>query len=234
MKGDAFVATQQRARIVGDVERRIRDDEVGLEVGVLRAEEGVGGGGAEVGFDAVDGEVHVCQPPRRRVGLLTEDGNVGLVAAVGFGELFGLHEHSTGTTRGIVDAPSVGFEHLDQHTDHGTGRVEFAAELPFGGGEFAKEVFVDLAERIAGLVTQAFEADAGDEIDQPGHLQRVDAPAGVVERELGLEVRVVPLHGKNGIVDERGDVGAGGLILQIGPARLGRHPEDALGGVFVA
>jgi hypothetical protein len=34
-------------------------------------------------------------------------------------------------------------------------------------------------------------------------------------------------------VDEGSNVGAGGLVLQVGPAGLGRHPEDALGGVFI-
>ncbi len=94
------------------------------------------------------------QPPGRGVGLLAEDGDVGRVAAVGLDELFGLDEHAAGAAAGVVDAAGVGFEHLDQHADDGARRVELAAELAFGGGELAEEVFVDPAERVAGLVAR--------------------------------------------------------------------------------
>ena len=62
----AHVVGQQLARPVADVERRIGEDVVGLEVGVQVAQEGVGGLRAEVGLDAADGEVHVRQPPGGR------------------------------------------------------------------------------------------------------------------------------------------------------------------------
>ena len=42
------------------------------------------------------------------------------------------------------------------------------------------------------------------------------------------------LDSKDGIVDQRGDVGAGGLILQIRPTRSGGTQKTALGRVFVA
>lgn len=61
----AHVVGQQLAGPVGDVERRIGEDVVGLEVGVQVAQEAVGGLAAEVGLDAADGEVHVRQPPGR-------------------------------------------------------------------------------------------------------------------------------------------------------------------------
>ncbi len=183
-EGPAFVAAQEWAGVIGNIERRIGEDEVSLEIGMGVAKERVGGRGAEVRLNAVDGEVHVGQSPGGRVGLLAEDGDVGLVAAVGFGKLFGLDEHAAGAASGVVDAAGVGFEHLDQHADDGARRVELAAELAFGSGELAEEVFVDSAERVARLIARALEADASDEIDQPGHLHRVDATAGVVAREF--------------------------------------------------
>jgi hypothetical protein len=96
----AHVVGQELARPVGDVERRIGEDVVGLEVGVQVAQEGVGGLRAEVGLDAADGEVHVRQPPGGRVGLLAEDGDVGLLPAVGLDEALRLHEHAAEPQQG--------------------------------------------------------------------------------------------------------------------------------------
>jgi hypothetical protein len=51
----ADVVLQKLAGPIGDVERRIGQDVVGLQVGVQVAQERVGGLGADVGFDCVDG-----------------------------------------------------------------------------------------------------------------------------------------------------------------------------------
>src|SRR3546814_9758296 len=37
--------------------------------------------------------------------------------------------------------------------------------------------------------------------------------------------RVVALDGEDGVVDQGGNIGTRGLVLQVGPARLGWHPE---------
>jgi hypothetical protein len=74
--------SQKLAGPVGDVERRIGQDVIGLEVGVQVAEKCVGGLRAEVGLDRVDRQVHMGQPPRGGVGLLAVDGDVAGVAAV--------------------------------------------------------------------------------------------------------------------------------------------------------
>lgn len=198
------------------------------------AEERVGGLGAEVGFDRVNGQVHVGQAPGGGVGFLAVDGDVAGVAAVGCDELLGLGEHAARTAAGVVDAALVGFEHLDEHADDRAWRVELAAEHAFGLGELAEEVLVDAAEGVAGLLVRAREADVGDEVDEALHLDRLDAAAGVVARELVLEVGIVALDGEDGVIDERGDIRARSLVLEVVPASFARHPEDALGGVFVA
>jgi len=87
------------------------------------------------------------------------------------------------------------------------------------------------------LFVGALEADVGDEVDEALHLDRLDAAAGVVAGELVLEVRVVelsPSDGEDGVVDQRGDIGTGRMVLQVLPAGFGRDPEDALGGVLIA
>jgi hypothetical protein len=153
---------------------------------------------------------------------------------VGLHEAFGLHEHAGRAAAGVVDAALVGFEHLDQQPHDAARREELAAELALGLGELAEEVLVDAAERVARLGAVALEADVGDQVDEALHLLGRDAAAGVVTRQLALEVRVVALDGEDGVVDQRRDVGARGLVLEVGPARLGRNPEDPLGGVLVA
>ena len=71
------------------------------------AAEGVGVLGAEVGLDAADGEVHDGQAARGGVRFLAVNGDVAQLAAVGFDELFRLHEHAAGADCGVVDAACV-------------------------------------------------------------------------------------------------------------------------------
>jgi hypothetical protein len=112
-----------------------------------------------LGFDGVDGEVHVREPPRGRIRFLAVDGDVARVAAVGGDELLALDEHATGAAARIVDAAFVRFDHFHQDADDGAGCVELAAELAFGLSEFAEEVFVDAPQGVAGLAVSAVEAD---------------------------------------------------------------------------
>ena len=137
---------------------------------------------------------------------------------MGFHEALGLHEHAGRAAAGVVDAALVGFEHLDQQPHDAARREELAAELALGLGELAEEVLVDAAERVAGFGAVALEADVGDQLDQPLHLLRRDAATGVVARQLALEVRVVALDSEDGVVDQRGDVGLRGLVLEVLPA----------------
>ena len=68
----------------------------------------------------------------------------------------------------------------------------------------------------------------------PFHLLRRDAATGVIARQLALEGWVVVLDGEDCVVDQRGDVRPRGLVLEVVPACLGRHPEDSFGSVLVA
>ena len=168
------------------------------------------------------------------MGLLTEDRYVGLLAAVRFHEALGLHEHAGGSAAGVVDTALVRLKHLDQQPHDAARREELAAKLAFGLGKLAKEVLVNAAERVTGLSAVALKAYAGDQVDQSLHLFRRDAATGIVARQLALEVRVIAFDGEYGVVDQRGDVRPRGLVLELLPACLGRHPEDPLGGVLVA
>ena len=155
--------------------------------------------------------------------------------AVGFDELLGLHEHAARAAAGVVDAALVGFEHLDQHADDAARRVELAAELAFGLRRTCRGSTRRRGRACRGPCARSpLKPMSAIRSISPFIFIRRDAAAGVVARQLALEVRVVALDGEDGVVDQRGDVGAGGLVLEVRPARLGRHPEDALGGVLVA
>ena len=124
---------------VGVVEGRVGEDEVGLQIGMEVAVEGVGVLFAEIGVDAADGEVHHGQAPGGGVALLAVDADVAEPAAVGFDELLRLHEHAARAAAGIVDAAFVGREHLDQQADDALRGVELAAFLALGAGELARK-----------------------------------------------------------------------------------------------
>ena len=70
-------------------------------------------------------------------------------------------------------------------------------------------------------------------VDQLAEALLVERGAGVVLGQHALQRRVVALDAGHGVVHELADGGLAGLRLQVRPARLGRHPEDALGAVFV-
>ena len=228
----ALVVLEQLAAPVAVVERRVGQHVVGLEVGVPVVVEGVAVGDLRV--DAADGEVHLGQPPGGVVGLLAVDGDVAELAAVGLDELLALHEHAARAAAGVVDAALVGREHLDQHAHHVRGRVELAAALALGAGEPGEEVLVDAAERVLGAVGRAAERDVADQVDDLAEPLLVEAGAGVVLGQHALERGVVALDGGHRVVDERADRRLRRARLQVRPARLLRHPEDAGGAVLVA
>ena len=71
----ALVFGQPFAAPVGDIEGRVGQDEVGLEVGVTVGVEGVAVG--DLALNAANGEVHLGQSPRRVVRLLAINRDVG-------------------------------------------------------------------------------------------------------------------------------------------------------------
>ena len=215
------------------VEGRVGEDVIGTEVGVEVAAEGVGLFGAEVGFDAADGEVHDGEAAGGGVGLLAEDGDIADAAAVGFDELFRLDEHAAGAAAGVVDAAFVGGEHLYEEADDAVGRIELAAVLAFGAGELGEEVFVDAAEDVFGAVVTVAEADGADEVDEFAETVLVERGAGVVLGEDAFEAGVIAFDGEHGVIEEFADAGLVGAGLELEPTGFARDPEDVFGLVFV-
>ena len=223
---DEFVG----AAPVLQVEGGIGHDVVGLEVGVLILEEGVGGDFAEVGGEPAHGEVHLGQLVGGGGELLPVDGDVLLVAVVAFDKFDGLDEHAAGAAAGVVDLAFVGLDHFGDEIDDALRGVELAPELALGGGELAEEVFIDPADGVLLLVLDG--VDVVDGIDEGGELADIEPEAGeVVVGQGALERGIAFLDVGEGGVDFYRDVALLGMLLDVGPAPGFRQVEDILHGV---
>ena len=117
-------------------------------------------------------------------------------------ELLGLDEHAAGAAAGIVDAPLVRLDHLDQQPDDAAGRVELAALLALLAGELAEKVLVDPAQDVLGAVLFVAEADGADQVDQLAQPLLVERRAGIVLGQYALERWVLFLNLHHGVVDQ--------------------------------
>ena len=82
-----------------------------------------------------------------------------------FDELLGLHEHVRGAAAGVVDAPLVGLQHLDEQGYDGAWGVEFADLLTLGARELGEEVLVDVAEDVLGTALAVAYGNVADQVD---------------------------------------------------------------------
>ena len=165
---------------VGIIERRVGQNELGLEVFVEIAPEGVGLLGTEVGLNAANGQIHYGQASGGGIALLAVNGNVADAPAMGFHKFLRLHEHATGTTAGIVNAALVRREHPDQETDDTIGRIELTAVLALGAGEHGEEVFVDPPQNVLRAIFFIAQTDGANDVDQLAEPGLVQTGAGIV------------------------------------------------------
>ena len=84
----AHVLPQVFAAPIAHVERRIGENEIGLEVGMQIRAEAVGVARAEIGVNAANGEIHPRQFPGGVVGFLPVNRDVAHASAVFFHEFF--------------------------------------------------------------------------------------------------------------------------------------------------
>ncbi len=179
----ALVVAQAVAAPVGDVERRVGEDEIGLEVGVAVIVEGVAV--CDLTLDAADGQVHAGQAPGGVVGLLAEDRDVGrdpgayrlaaggaasasvaIASGMCADELDRLHEHARAAAAGVVDPALEGLQHLHEQLDHAARGVELAALLAFGVRELGEKVLIDTPEHVLGAACLIAHSDVAHEIDE--------------------------------------------------------------------
>ena len=133
------------------VEGGIGHDGVGAQVGVLVVGEGVGRFLAEVEIEATDDHIHGGELPGGMVVLLAVNRDIAELSAVLLDELLALHEEAPRAHGRVVDPPGEGLQHLDDQGNDRLGGVKLAALLPFGEGELAEKVFVNMTEDVLGL-----------------------------------------------------------------------------------
>ena len=229
----ARVLLELVAAPVREVEGRVSEDEVELLRAVQVIEERIGVLLAQVRVDAPDGEVHGRHLPRGGVALLAVDRQVIDVALVALHEFGRLNEHAARAAAGIVDAPMVGLDDLDERPDNAGGRVELARVLALRLRELGEAVLVGASQDVA-RVALLRHLHVGEEVHDLAQAALVQLLAGEVLGEDVLELVVLRLDLAHGLVDDLAHLGgvrggSNGL-----PAGALRHEEDVLRRILVA
>src|SRR5665648_356238 len=216
------ISPQPLATPVRDVERRVREDEVGPEVRVQVLVERVAPG--DLPLDPPEGEVHVRQAPGGVVGLLPPDRDVWPAVVVALHavalrvlpqELHRLHEHAGRAAAGVVHPTVVRLDHLHEQLDDRARGVELPALLALGAGELGEEVLVDPAELVPGTRVLVADRDVADEVDELPEALLVEGLAGVLLGKHILEPRVRALDVGHRVVDDPPDLGLTRLLSLI-------------------
>ena len=191
-------------------------------------------------LDAANGEVHLGEPPSGVVGFLPVDRYIrsrpaavavsGLVRAY---ELHGLHEHAGRTATGVIDAPVVGLQHLDQQPYDAARSVELAAPASLGKRELREEVFIDPAQHILSARLCVAHPDVADEVDDLSEPRLVKRRARVFLWQHVFERRVVALYRLHRVVHDASYGGLTRVVPQVRPSGFTRHPEYAVGAVLL-
>ncbi len=158
-----------------------------------------------------------------------------MLAGVRLDELLALHEHAARAAARVVDATLVGGKHLDQHPHHVRGRVELAAaSCPRRWRNCERKYSYTRPSDVLRAIGSDAERDIADQVDDLAESLLVEAGTGEVFRQHALERGVIALDRGHRVIHQRADGGLRSVGLQVLPARLLRHPEDAGGAVFVA
>ena len=152
---------------------------------------------------------------------------------MGANELNGLHEHAGGAAAGIVDAPLVGLQHLDQEPDDAARRVELTGTPSLRTRKLRKEVLVDPAKHVPRPRVLTADLNVADQIDELAQAGFVQGRPSVILGQHALELQDIALDGGHGVVHQLADGRLFGLPFQMVPARLRRYPENVLRTVFV-
>ncbi len=117
--------------------------------------------------------------------------HVAQLAAVGFDELLGLHEHAARAAARVVHLALVRGQDGHQGLDDAGRRIELPAPLAFGAGELAQEVFIHLAQHVARLAGVVAKADGGDQVHQLTQLAVGQLGAGIALVEDAFQLGVL-------------------------------------------
>ena len=143
-----WVITELVAAPFGNVKRRICHYKVRFEKRVFVIVERITEAVTEVGFNAANGKVHLCQSPCVAVQFLPVNGYFVDITLVAFNKLTTLHKHTARTTSRVKDFTLVRLDNFDYGTNHARGRVELTTFLAFFASKFSKEIFIYTSEYI--------------------------------------------------------------------------------------
>ena len=146
-----------------------------------------------------------------------------------FNKLRRLHKHAAGAAGGVEHGAAVGLDDFHHQPHHGTRGKELPAALAFGQGELAQEVFIDLAEHIAGgIVRDIVELTQQIKGQQLGFLG-ASQPVILVLGQAALQLGLVLFDGLHRLFNGLGDVLVLGQVEQVAVAGVIGQVKAALG-----
>ena len=77
---------------------------------------------ARIGVDAMNGKVHLGEPPGGVVDLLPIDRQIERIAAVIFDKFLGLNEHAARSAARVINPALIRFQHVNQGEGDGPKR----------------------------------------------------------------------------------------------------------------
>ena len=149
----------------------------------------------------MNGEVHLAQSDGLRHALdsVNADLTVSVFLVVLY-EFGALDEHAPGTAGGIEDASLEGFDDFHNQLNERSWGEELASALPFGHGEVAEKVLVNLAEGVSLNLHRNLLHDT-QQLDQRAFFEAV-----VGFGKDAVHLRVFRLNGFHGVGNRLTDV----------------------------
>ena len=227
--GSGFVSPAAQARVLvrrsvrapallalrAVVERRIGEDVIGLEVGVLVV--GVGVAELDVAVEAVNEEIQpaeaigeVLRSPARRTRACRCDARK-----------VALHEHAARAAARVEHFALLGSSIATSSPHDALRREVFAAALALRRGELADEVLIDAPEHIDAAVLRR-EDVLREKVDEPARLFLVEIRPGVDRRQQALELREGLLQQREDVIEPQLDVVGAGNLDDVVPASYPR------------
>ena len=217
---------------VGQIEGRVCQDEVGLQLGVGVVEEGIGAELAQVSLNPPDGQVHLGHLPGGGVGVLAKDGNPVDVAPVIFNEFGGLDEHAAAAAAGVIDPAIKGLQDLHQGAHHAGGGIEFTGQLALLLGESGQAVFIGAAQNVL-AVALLHHLNIGEQVHHISQAALVQLRPGKVLGQDVLEALVLRFNAAHGLINDGADLRGVGRCSNHAPTGIFRDKEDVFCQVFV-
>ena len=190
-------------------------------------------GGAEVGLDPANRQIHPRHLPRRRVRLLTVNRNIVQLTAVRLDEFRRLNKHPARTAARVVHAALERSQDFDQRPNDARRRVKFARPFPLLLRELRQAVLVNATKQVFRFA-RAADLNVREEVDDVAETPLVELRSREVFRQDALQRVVFPFDFAHRGVDRRADLRRPRRRRNRLPTRDFRNPKDVFRLVLVA